>query len=152
MLWARVLADGVVVIHALFVGFVVVGMMAIVAGLVLGWGWVRNARFRALHLAAIVVVALQSMVGVICPLTILENHLRRLSGQEAYPGAFVGYWAHRLIFVRAEPWAFTLAYVLFAAAVLAAFVLGPPRRASRAPSDRPAPTPSTREEERTSHR
>jgi hypothetical protein len=152
MLWARVLADGVVVVHALFVGFVVFGMMAIVAGLVIGWGWVRNVRFRVLHLAAIVVVAMQAIAGVACPLTTLENHLRRLAGQETYPGAFIGYWAHRLIFVRAEPWAFTLAYVLFAAAVLAAFVLGPPRRASRAPSDRPTPTPSAREEERMSQR
>ncbi len=148
------LADVVVVVHALFVGFVVVGMMAIVAGLVLGWGWVRNVRFRVLHLGAIGVVALQAMVGVACPLTVLEDHLRRLAGQETYPGAFVGYWAHRLIFVRAEPWAFTLAYVLFATAVLVAFVLGPPRRAKRTPADRPdrPATPSTREDERMSQR
>jgi hypothetical protein len=127
MFWARVLADVVVVIHAFFVAFVLLGMVAIVVGLVLGWGWVRNFWFRGLHLAAIGVVAAQALVGVICPLTILENTLRRQAGQETYPGAFIGYWAHRLIFFQASPRVFTLAYSLFGAAVLGAFLLGPPR-------------------------
>jgi voltage-gated potassium channel Kch len=127
MLWARILADVVVVIHAAFVFFVLFGLVAIVAGLALGWGWVRNFWFRVGHLAAIAVVAAQALVGVICPLTILENALRRMAGQETYPGAFVGYWAHRLIFFRADPWVFTLAYSLFGLAVLATFCLGPPR-------------------------
>ncbi len=47
------LADAIVIIHALFVAFVVFGMAAIVVGLVLRWGWVRNFWFRVLHLAAI---------------------------------------------------------------------------------------------------
>lgn len=127
MLWARILADFVVVVHAFFVAFVVFGMGAIVLGLVLGWGWVRNFWFRVLHLAAIGVVAAQALVGVMCPLTVLENHLRRLAGQETYPGAFIGYWAHRLIFFQGEPWVFTAAYTLFGVSVLGAFLLGPPR-------------------------
>jgi hypothetical protein len=127
VLLARVLADIIVVVHAGFVAFVVFGMVAIVAGLVLGWGWVRNFWFRVLHLAAIGVVAAQALAGVICPLTILENSLRRAAGQATYPGAFIGYWAHRLIFFRGEPWMFTLAYSLFGAAVLLTFLLGPPR-------------------------
>ncbi len=128
MLWARILADLIVVIHAAFVAFVALGMVAIVVGLVLGWAWVRNLWFRLLHLAAIGLVAAQAIAGVICPLTILENHLRRLAGQETYPGAFVGYWAHRLIFFEAEPRVFTVGYILFGLTVLAAFILGPPRR------------------------
>ncbi len=135
MLWARVLADMVVVIHASFVAFVVLGLLAIVLGLAFHWGWVRNFWFRVLHLAAIGVVAAQALAGVICPLTILENYLRRLGGQETYPGAFIGYWAHRLIFFRGEPWMFTLCYTLFGLAVLAAFVFGPPRWPSRVRSD-----------------
>jgi hypothetical protein len=102
-------------------------MAAILLGLALGWGWVRNFWLRTLHLAAIAVVAAQALAGVNCPLTVLENHLRRQAGQQTYPGAFIGYWAHRLIFFEAAPWVFTLVYSLFGLAVLAAFVLGPPR-------------------------
>ena len=132
MLWARVLADLIVVIHASYVAFVVFGMVAIVIGLVLGWAWVRNFWFRILHLAAIALVAGQAIAGVICPLTILENHLRRLAGQETYPGAFIGYWAHRLIFFEASRQVFTIGYVVFGLCVVAAFVLAPPRRPDRA--------------------
>ena len=127
MLWARVLADVVVMFHAAFVAFVMVGMVAIVVGLVLRWAWVRNFWFRIIHLAAIGVVVGQAMVGVMCPLTVLENYLRRLAGQEEYPGAFVGYWAHRLIFFQAETWVFTLGYYLFGLAVVLALVFGPPK-------------------------
>ncbi len=127
MLWARILADLVVVIHAAFIAFVVFGLGAILLGLALRWEWVRNFWFRVAHLVAIGLVAAQALCRVICPLTILENHLRRLAGQETYPGAFIGYWAHRLIFFQAKPWVFTVAYCTFGLVVLLAFLIGPPR-------------------------
>jgi hypothetical protein len=131
MLWARVVADAIVVFHAAFVGFVVLGMAAIVVGLVLGWGWVRNFWFRAAHLGMIGFVVLESFIGMVCPLTRWENQLRRLGGQEGYPGDFIGYWAHRLLFYRAEPWVFTVIYTAFGATVFLAFLLGPPRLPDR---------------------
>jgi hypothetical protein len=127
MPWARILADLVVIVHACFVAFVVFGMVAIVIGLVVGWPWVRNFWFRTLHLAAIGVVTAQTLAGMMCPLTILENQLRRQAGQQTYQGAFIGYWAHHLIFFEAEPWVFNTAYTLFGLAVAGAFLLGPPR-------------------------
>jgi hypothetical protein len=127
MLWARVLADVMVMIHAAYVAFVVLGMAAIVIGLLLKWGWVRNFWFRAAHLAAIGFVVLEEVVDMRCPLTVWESRLRKLGGQQEYAADFLGYWAHRLIFVDAPPWAFTLVYSLFGACVLATFVLGPPR-------------------------
>jgi hypothetical protein len=131
MSWARIAADLVVVFHASYVAFVVFGMAAIVAGLASGRAWARSFRFRALHLAAIAVVVAQAMVGMVCPLTRLENHLRRLAGQETYPGAFIGYWAHQFVFLDAPPWFFNLIYALFGLAVVATFVLAPPRRPGR---------------------
>ena len=131
MLWARILADAIVVFHAAFVAFVVFGMVAIVLGLALRWGWVRISWFRTLHLAAIGVVTALTLTGRMCPLTVLENHLRRQAGQQSYPGDFIGYWAHRLIFFDAEPWVFTLAYTLFGLLVLGTFVFAPPRRPGR---------------------
>src|SRR5258708_39795575 len=127
MSWAGIGADLVVVFHASYVAFVVLGMLAIVAGLATGRGWARNFWFRVLHLAAIGVVAAQALAGMNCPLTLVENHLRRLAGQETYPGAFIGYWAHRLIFFDAPPRGFALIYGLFGLAGLPAFLLAPPR-------------------------
>jgi Protein of Unknown function (DUF2784) len=127
MLLYRILADLVVVIHFSYVAFVVFGMLAILVGLLFGWRWVRNPRFRVAHLIAIFIVAGQALAGVICPLTTLENYLRMHAGQATYPGAFIGYWAHRLTFYHASPWVFTLGYTLFGLAVLGTFLLAPPR-------------------------
>ena len=141
MLWERILADAIVVFHAAFVAFVVLGMVAIVVGLALRRGWARNFWFRTLHLAAIGVVTALTLAGTMCPLTVLENQLRRQAGQQSYPGDFIGYWAHELLFFDAEPWVFTLAYTLFGLLVLATFVLAPPHRPARkarAASGRPA--------------
>jgi hypothetical protein len=54
-----------------------------------------------------------------------------MAGQASYHGDFIGYWVHQLIFYRAKPWVFTLVYILFGLAVLAAFVLAPPHWAGR---------------------
>ncbi len=131
MLWARILADAIVVFHAAFVAFVVLGMVAIVLGLALRRGWARNFWFRTLHLAAIGVVTALTLAGTMCPLTVLENQLRRQAGQQSYPGDFIGYWAHELLFFDAEPWVFTVAYTLFGLLVLGTFVLAPPHRPMR---------------------
>ncbi len=127
MLIYRLLADAVVVAHAGFVAFVVFGLVAILLGAVLNWGWTGNFRFRVAHLAAIGIVVAQALCGVICPLTILENWLRRGAGEVAYPGSFIAYWAHRLLFYDAPPWVFTVGYCLFGAVVLATLIFWPPR-------------------------
>ena len=136
MLWARMLADLIVVIHAAYVSFVVFGLAAILVGVVLRWKWVRNLWFRAIHLIAIGIVVAESLAGIPCPLTVWERQLRKMAGQTGYTGDFIGYWTHQLIFYRAEPWVFTLVYILFGLAVLAAFVLAPPRRFSTVDSVR----------------
>ena len=133
MFWARILADAIVVFHAAFVAYVVLGMAAVLVGMALRRAWVRNAWFRVTHLGAIGVVVLETVAGVACPLTTWEHALRLRAGQTGYRGDFVGYWAHRLIFFDAAPWVFTLVYVLFAASVLLAFVLAPPRLRRRDP-------------------
>jgi len=123
-----ILADVVVVTHAAFVGFVLFGFAAIVMGVALDWEWVRNLRFRLAHLIAIAVVCLDALLGFRCPLTTLENRLRARAGQARYPGDFIGYWAHRLIFYSAPRWVFADLYLGFGALVVLVFWLAPPRR------------------------
>jgi hypothetical protein len=137
MPWARMLADLIVVFHTAYVSFVVFGLAAILIGAVFHWGWVRNFWFRAIHLTTIGIVVIEALAGITCPLTDWENRLRHLAGQASYPGDFVGYWAHRLIFYQAEPWVFTVVYILFGLAVLAALVLAPPRRPGRSRHEAP---------------
>jgi len=126
----KLAADAVVVLHAAYVSFVVFGQLAIFIGILVRWAWVRNARFRWLHLLTISIVVVESLLGIVCPLTTLEAWLRTRAGQAAYRGDFLGHWVHALLFYDAPPWVFTLIYTAFGLLVAATFVTAPPRRHS----------------------
>jgi hypothetical protein len=127
MVWPRVIADLIVALHACYVAFLVLGLAAILVGTVCRWRWIRNIYFRTIHLAMIALVVAETLAGVPCPLTVWEKQLRVRAGQATYPGDFVGYWVHRWLFYRAEPWVFTLVYVTFGLAIVVALVLAPPQ-------------------------
>jgi hypothetical protein len=78
----RLLADLLVVFHALFVLFVVVG----------GFLALRWRRLVWLHVPAALWGAGIEFMGWVCPLTPLENHLRRLAGEAGYAGGFVEHY------------------------------------------------------------
>src|SRR5438445_8674511 len=75
-------ADLLVAVHVAYVSFIVLGQIAIVAGVLRGWDWVRNPWFRYAHLLAIVIVAAEALAGIDCPLTAWEDELRALAGQD----------------------------------------------------------------------
>jgi Protein of Unknown function (DUF2784) len=75
-----VLADLVVLVHALYVGFVVMGVALISAGGIFGWTWIRNFWLRVAHLAAIAAVCIEALTNTKCPLTTFERSLRQRAG------------------------------------------------------------------------
>ncbi len=125
------LADLVLILHAVFIGFVVFGMLLILLGGALRWRWVRNRWFRIAHLLAIGIVVLQAWFGITCPLTTLENLLRESAGQAVYEQGFIADHLHRLIFFNAPMWVFTLAYSVFGLLVVSGLWLVPPTWHSR---------------------
>ena len=62
-------ADAVLVLHFLFIVFVVGGLVLVVVGNLRSWRWVNTWWFRLAHLAAIGVVVAEAWLGVMCPLT-----------------------------------------------------------------------------------
>lgn len=76
------LADLVVALHFLFVVFVVLGGL-----LVLRWPGVAY-----LHIPTAVYGAAIEFFGWVCPLTPLENSLRREAGQAGYSGGFIEHY------------------------------------------------------------
>lgn len=79
---ARFAADLVVVIHGLFVVFVVFGGVLVL----------YRRYFLWLHPPAAVWGFLVEVRGWVCPLTYLENDLRRSAGQAGYSGGFVEHY------------------------------------------------------------
>lgn len=131
MLVFRVMANIVVLTHFAYVMFVVMGQIAILAGLAMRAGWARNFWFRTIHLAMIAIVVVESIFGVACPLTTLENHFRRAAGQDPDAIGFIERMIHSIMFFNAPGWVFALLYAGFGAIVLGTFVLAPPRRPGR---------------------
>ena len=121
-------ADAILLLHVLFVGFVVIGLALIFIGKWRDWHWVHRFWFRIAHLAAIGFVVLQSWLGAICPLTIWEMNLRELAGDAVYEGAFIAHWLQALLYYEAPLWVFTLVYTLFGALVVASWFWVRPRR------------------------
>jgi hypothetical protein len=78
----RVLANGVVSIHALFILFVVLGGL-----LAWRWRWVA-----AVQVPCAIWGVLIEYRGWICPLTPLENALRAKAGQEGYSAGFIEHY------------------------------------------------------------
>lgn len=120
-------ADAILLLHVVFVFFVVSGLLVILAGGIAGWRWVRNPWFRLLHLAAIVIVVAQAWLGVVCPLTTIEMALRERGGGATYSGAFVAHWLNELLYYQAPWWVFAVCYTLFGAAVVASWFWIRPR-------------------------
>jgi len=73
-MWYQVGADLVVLVHLLFIGFVV-------GGVFLAWRW---PRMIWAHIPAAIYGALVEFAGFSCPLTQLENDLRRHAGERGY--------------------------------------------------------------------
>lgn len=124
----HLMADIILIIHALYVAFVVLGLVLIFVGRFLGWSWVRNVWFRIAHLGAIGVVVAEVWFGQDCMLTIWENRLREAAGGVTYPGAFIQHWLQQLIFYDFPTWVFTLVYTAFGVLVLLAWLWIPPKR------------------------
>ncbi len=87
MVW-RLGADVVMVVHFAFVVFVVGGGF-------LTWRWPRLAY---LHVPVALYGVVIELVGFTCPLTPLEQHLRRLARSEGYEGGFVEHYILRVLY------------------------------------------------------
>jgi hypothetical protein len=122
------LADLIALIHLAYVSFVVLGQLVILVGLVFRWGWVRNLWFRLVHLLAIVVVAVEAVLKVPCPLTVWEYHLRGSVPADGTEPSFVADLVHFFIVHDWPPqWFFDATNIGFGVLVLGTFVLAPPR-------------------------
>jgi len=83
-----ILAELVVFLHFLFIVFAVSGAI-----LALKWRWIIYV-----HLLCAAWASLIMMVGWICPLTPLENSLRRSAGEAGYTDGFIDHYLMPIIY------------------------------------------------------
>ncbi|MGD2134556.1 MAG: DUF2784 domain-containing protein [Gemmatimonadales bacterium] len=117
----RLAADFVVILHLAFVAFVVGGGF-------LAWRWRKIVWF---HVPAAVWGALIEFAGWICPLTPLENVLRRQAGQAGYEGGFVEHYLMPVLYPSGLTTSLRVGLGIFVIAVNAAAYWGYLRRRRR---------------------
>ncbi len=84
----RFLADSVLILHLLFIGFVILGGL-----LALRCPWMALAHIPAAYWGAFI-----ELTGGLCPLTVMEVELRRIAGGAGYSGSFVEYYLLPIIY------------------------------------------------------
>lgn len=84
----RFLADAIIIIHLIFILFVILG----------GLLALRNKRWSIVHLPAVLWAAAIEFKGWICPLTPLENWFREKGGNAIYQGDFIEHYLLPIIY------------------------------------------------------
>ena len=88
MIWLAFAADAVVVVHVLFIVFVVLGGLLV-------WRW---PLLVVLHLPAACWGVLVEWMRWPCPLTPLEQHLRVAAGEAGYHGGFIEHYVLPILY------------------------------------------------------
>lgn len=109
--------------HVAVILFNVFGLVAIPAGAWFGWRFVRIFWWRALHVAAMAVVAVQAAAGRACFLTLWQD---ALAGEANGHTPLIMGWINRVIFWPLPLWVFAVAYVGLFLYVVALCWLVPP--------------------------
>lgn len=81
-------ADIVIILHTAFVLFVLLGGLAVLRWRCLAW----------LHIPAAMWGVIIELSGWICPLTYLENHLRRMGGEAGYSMSFIERYLEPIVY------------------------------------------------------
>ncbi|HOQ05429.1 MAG TPA: DUF2784 domain-containing protein [Anaerohalosphaeraceae bacterium] len=140
---SQLLADGLMVIHFLWVLFMVWGIVrtidAAAAVMVCRRPPLRARRFlerwlfRTVHLAGILFTGVLAILGRYCPLTIWEYQLRRGGRPFAEPPeSFLLVWVERLLYPDVPPALLETLSALAALFALAVYAVRPPAKVRQA--------------------
>ncbi|MFA6163608.1 MAG: DUF2784 domain-containing protein [Methylobacter sp.] len=84
----RLLADFVLILHLLFIGFVIFGGL-----ITLRSPWIALA-----HIPAACWGTFIELTGKVCPLTVVEVELRRIAGDAGYSDSFIEHYLLSIIY------------------------------------------------------
>jgi len=115
-------AEATVLLHLAWIVFVITGAF-----------WLRrHSTLRRIHLLAVIYSLAIEVFRWICPLTHLEQALRRRAGSSAYEGTFLIHYVENLVYFRAPQWFLvSSAMALLAVTVVFYFRPLPPRGSER---------------------
>jgi len=121
------LADLVLAFHFGIALFITLGLLLIPLGFIYSWSWIRNRRFRQIHAGLMLFIAIEAVLAITCPLTLLEAQLR----QTTAPQSFWAYQLNQLLYWDLPPSFFVGLYLLCSIWVVYLWRQIPPRSLSQ---------------------
>ena len=88
------IADIVLMFHFAIVIFITFGTFLIPIGYRSNWLWVKNFKLRICYCGMILFITLETLFGITCPLTSIENKLRGINQTRS----FISYWVDQIIY------------------------------------------------------
>ena len=108
-MYTKFFADTILILHFLVIIFIISLYFLIPYGYSKNWKFVKNYKIRLAHLMLIFFITLETFLGIICPLTTLENDLR---GQ-SYSETFISFWISKVIYWDLPTIFFIVLYTIF---------------------------------------
>jgi len=121
------IADIVLVIHICVVIFMISGVVLIPIGYKFDWGWIANTQLRIFHTGMMVFITLETLLGITCPLTFIENSLRGIYQSQS----FIQYWIKQIIYWDVPVHFFIILYCIFLGWTFLMWKLFPPRKSKK---------------------
>ena len=116
------IADALLLVHFCLAAFITFGFFLIPLGHKLGWHWIKNRNVRLLHLLLMAFITAETIIGLTCPLTVLENMFRDIK----YSSSFMSYWLTEILYWNLPSKVFVLLYSLCLVWVLILWKICPP--------------------------
>lgn len=117
----NILSDAVLVFHFGWILFIILGFPASLI--------FTMVRLRIFHTAAMVFTIIMQATRTLCPLTLLEEALRRSTDTAfSYEGSFIITWLRKLIYIEDIGVSLTIIYILtgiYLAMVLVSYLVYP---------------------------
>ena len=116
------IADVLLLIHFGLAACITTGFFIIPLGYTLGWNWIKKRNLRLLHLFLMGVIATETIVGLTCPLTFLENMFRDVD----YSMSLMSYWVAEILYWDLPSQVFIFLYSMCLGWVLILWKICPP--------------------------
>ena len=117
------IADILLMFHFSIVFFITSGFLLIPIGYKFNWVWVKNLKLRIFHFGMIIFITLETLFGITCPLTLMENSLRGINNSNS----FISYWINQVIYWNFPSQFFIILYFICLGWTFVMWILFQPR-------------------------
>ena len=116
------IADVLLFIHFGLAAVITIGFFIVPLGYKLDWNWIKKRNLRLLHLFLMGVITTETILGLTCPLTVLENMFRDVD----YSMPLMSYWVAEILYWDLPSQVFVFLYSLCFGWVLILWRICPP--------------------------